>query len=274
VTKPKVTVLTIAGFDPSAGAGVLADVKTIAAFGCYGVAAVTSLTFQNTRGVFGAEGQSGQSVLAQLAPLFDDFEIAAVKTGMLPTANVINAVASTLASRRIPHVVVDPVVTSTSGYDLIDEDALRVLKEELFPLASIVTPNRIEAERIVGTRIECCEDQLRAARLILELGPKSVLVKGGDLIGTSVVDALVDGEGEMVFSSERIQSRNTHGTGCTLSAAIASLLALGYPLREAITLARAYVAAGIRSAPDLGRGHGPLNHFPPGFGFGEKSLTE
>ena len=147
-----ITVMTIAGFDPSAGAGVLADIKTMSAFSCYGVAAITSLTLQNTQGVFGAYHQTREVVRGQLEPLFDDFDIAAIKTGMLPTRDVIEEVADALSSRAIAHVIVDPVVRSTSGYDLIDDRALAALIDLLFPLATVVTPNRAEAERITGSR--------------------------------------------------------------------------------------------------------------------------
>ncbi len=261
------TVLVIAGFDPSAGAGVLADTKTIAAFGCYGVVAVTSITLQNTQGVYGAYHQSSQCVLGQLDPLYDDFEIAAVKTGMLPTSEVIEAVAESISSRSISPVVVDPVVRSTSGYDLIDDAALESLVKTLFPLASVVTPNAAEVERITGIRIKDRETMERAAQSIISLGPRAVLVKGGDMDTEQANDLLLDGEGAVLFSSERIRSTSTHGTGCTLASALACLLARGYSLREAVPVAKRYLVEAIRSAPGLGRGHGPLNHFPPGFRF-------
>lgn len=258
-------VLTIAGFDPSAGAGVLADIKTIAAFGCYGAAALTSVTHQNTRGVFGADHLSATSVVAQLRALFDDFDIASVKTGMLPSREVIEAVATTLSEKNISRLVVDPVIRSTSGYDLIDEQAARSLIEYLFPLASVVTPNRAEAERLTGLRIEDMETMTKSARMIRDLGARAVLIKGGDMEGQAAVDLLVDASGENFYSAERIHSRNTHGTGCALSSALASLLAFGYPLKEAVPIAKRYITEAIRSAPGLGLGHGPLNHFPPDF---------
>lgn len=259
------TVMTIAGLDPSAGAGVLADIKAISALGCYGVAAVTSLTYQNTRGVYGAHNPSGEVLRSQIEPLFDDFNIAAVKTGMLPTEDAIKTVVDCLVVRQVPHLVIDPVVRSTSGYDLIDDRALRVLIDNLFPLASIVTPNSVEAERITGIEIKDQESMLRAAELMLALGPRAVLVKGGDMSGETVTDLLLNRSGVEVFVGERIKSNNTHGTGCTLSSALASLLALDYELRNAVAIARKYVVSGIRSAPGLGHGYGPLNHFPAGF---------
>jgi hydroxymethylpyrimidine kinase/phosphomethylpyrimidine kinase len=258
-------VLAIAGFDPSAGAGVLADIKTIAAFGCYGTAAVTSVTHQNTQGVFGADHLSASSVAAQLRALFDDFPVASVKTGMLPDSRVIEAVAAMLSEENIPHLVVDPVIRSTSGYDLIDKQASRSLIEKLFPLASLVTPNRVEAEIITGIRIENAEAMTKAAHAIRDLGARAVLIKGGDAEGERATDLLVDASGEFVYSAERIDSRNTHGTGCALSSAIACLLALGHTVKEAVAIAKRYVTEAIGSAPGLGRGHGPLGHFPPDF---------
>ncbi|MEW6131419.1 MAG: bifunctional hydroxymethylpyrimidine kinase/phosphomethylpyrimidine kinase [Acidobacteriota bacterium] len=258
-------VMTIAGFDPSAGAGTLADIKTISAFGCYGLAAITSLTFQNTQGVFGAEHQSGQTVAQQVNALFDDFEIAAIKTGMLPTGEVIEAVAGILSNRLVAYVVVDPVVRSTSGYDLIDDQALQSLIEILFPLATVVTPNKVEAERITGIAILDSDTMKAAAVKILDFGAKAVLVKGGDMAGDYATDLLMDANGAIFFREPRIHSTHTHGTGCTLSSALACLLSLGYPLREAVPIAKKYIVEAIRHAPGIGKGHGPLNHFPPEF---------
>lgn len=260
-----IIVMTIAGFDPSAGAGVLADIKTMSAFGCYGVAAVTSLTLQNTQGVFGAHHQTAECVIGQMNPLFDDFEIRAIKTGMLPSGDVIEAVAESLSSRDISHIVVDPVVRSTSGYDLIDDRALAAMIEKLFPMASVVTPNLAEAKRIAGIQIEDRQTMERAARTILDFGPRAVLIKGGDIDGNEATDFLLDAEGTALYSSERIPSTSTHGTGCTLSSTLACLMGGGLSLREAIPIAKRYIAEGIRAAPGLGRGHGPLNHFPPEF---------
>lgn len=255
--------MTIAGFDPSGGAGVLADIKTIAAFNCFGVAAVTSLTFQNTVGVFGAEHQSPECVLGQLIPLFEDFDVAAIKTGMLPTVEVIREVAETISSRGVRHVVVDPVVRSTSGYDLIDDEALAALTSLLFPLASVVTPNAAEAERITGIRVRGDESMRRAAEIMMAHSPGAVLVKGGDVEADAATDLLFDRDGLVSFSTTRVKSSSTHGTGCTLSSALACLLAQGYSLREAVPVAKQYIHDAIAGAPGLGYGHGPLNHFPP-----------
>jgi hydroxymethylpyrimidine kinase/phosphomethylpyrimidine kinase len=253
--------LTIAGHDPSAGAGILADIKTISAFGCYGVAAMTSVTFQNTQGVFGARHLSREDLRRQIEPLFDDFEIAAVKTGMLPTTEIIEEVAVILTSARVPHVVVDPVVRSTSGYDLIDDIALQTLIRVLFPLASVVTPNAAETERITGIRAVELSDMTRGGEALLKLGARAALVKGGDVASEAATDLLVDQSGATPFSSERIKSKSTHGTGCTLSSALASLLARGNTLRDSIPIAKQYITHAIRTAPALGAGHGPLSHF-------------
>lgn len=266
--KQQIVVMSVAGFDPSAGAGVLADIKTMGAFGCYGIAAVTSLTLQNTQGVFGAYHQEREAVRGQIDPLFDDFDIAAVKTGMLPSVGVIQEVADVIRARSVRHLVVDPVVVSTSGFDLIDEKALEALVDRLFPLASVVTPNAAEAERITGIHVKDGRTMQRAAEALLALGPRAVLVKGGDLRSEKATDLLLDSTDPtagITFSTERVRSENTHGTGCTLASALACLLARGYALRDSVTIAKQYVYKAIRTAPGLGRGHGPLNHFPHEF---------
>jgi hydroxymethylpyrimidine/phosphomethylpyrimidine kinase len=184
---------------------------------------------------------------------------------MLPTEEVIREVASQVSSRTIRHVVVDPVVRSTSGYDLIDDAALGALVETLFPLASVVTPNRAEAERITGLAIGDRAAMEQAAGRILALGPGAVLIKGGDMAGDTATDILLDEGGAVEFVAERVNSTSTHGTGCTLGSAIASRLALGSTLREAVAAAKQYVTEAIKAAPGLGLGHGPLNHFLPSF---------
>jgi hydroxymethylpyrimidine/phosphomethylpyrimidine kinase len=260
-------VLTIAGFDPSGGAGVLADIKTIAAFGCYGLAAVTSLTFQNTPQVLGALNQSADSARQQIAPLFDDFEISAIKTGMLPTAEIIREVAGIIRAHAVPIVVVDPALKSTSGFDLVDDLAVDALTSDLFPLASLVTPNIAEAHRLSGIDIKDRLQMERAAEVMLKLGARAVLITGGDANSSLATDLLLDAQGTTVFSTERIRSKHTHGTGCTLASALACLLARGRSLRESVPIAKQYVAQAIVAAPGVGRGNGPLNHFPPGFQF-------
>ncbi len=256
------TVLVIAGFDPSGGAGVLADIKAIAAMGCYAAAAITSLTFQNTVGVLGAVHQSAATLLGQIDPILDDFEIDAVKTGMLPTVDAIEATAERISSHNLKPVVVDPVVRSTSGFDLIDDASLASLVTRLFPLATVVTPNAVEAERIVGHAVTNEVEMERAARQMVKMGARAALVKGGHLdLGGNAVDILFDGLAVHTYSELRIESTSTHGTGCTLASAIAAGLALGRSLPVAVAGAKTYVSRAIRSAPGLGKGHGPLNHF-------------
>jgi hydroxymethylpyrimidine kinase/phosphomethylpyrimidine kinase len=254
-------VLTIAGLDPSGGAGVVADVKTLTAFGCFATAAVTSLTFQNTAGVYGAAHQSAEVLRAQVLPVVEDFRIAALKTGMLPTREVIAGVARLLRETplRDAPCVVDPVVRSTSGYDLIDDDALEALKRELLPLARLATPNVPEAERITKLKIADEEGMRRAARAMRGMGARAVLVKGGHLAGDAL-DVLDDDGRVELFRAPRIESTSTHGTGCTLAAAIAACLARGLGLAESVGAAKRYVTAAISLAPRLGRGHGPVRH--------------
>jgi hydroxymethylpyrimidine kinase/phosphomethylpyrimidine kinase len=255
--------LTIAGVDPSGGAGIIADIKTFSAFGCFATAAIASLTFQNTQGVFGAANQTAEIVRAQVLPILDDFEIAALKTGMLPTREIIEEVARIVSENNLKNFVVDPVVRSTSGFDLITDAALRSLIEKLFPLSTVITPNIPEAERITQMKIEGVEDIRKAAKLMQSFGAKNVLIKGGHLpicdleydeankelnsseqVGEKnpkskiqnpkSVDFLFMGDEEFTFSADFIETTATHGTGCTFAAAIAAGLANGKTLREEI----------------------------------------
>jgi hydroxymethylpyrimidine kinase/phosphomethylpyrimidine kinase len=256
--------LTIAGLDPSGGAGIIADIKTFSAFGCFAAAAVSSITFQNTTGVFGAEHQSAEAVRRQVEPIIDDFEIAAAKSGMLPTREVIEEVGRLIEKMDGARFVVDPVVRSTSGYDLIDDRALRSLTEVLFPLADLITPNRPEAERITGIKIASIADIKAAAAAMQSMGAQNVLIKGGHLAvgdapGDKATDYLFLGDDTRVFSSEFIDTSATHGTGCVLAAAITANLALGKELPDAVGLAKEFVTKAIRSAPMLGRGHSPID---------------
>jgi hydroxymethylpyrimidine/phosphomethylpyrimidine kinase len=256
------TVLVVAGYDPSAGAGILADIKAIAASGCYGVAAITSVTFQNTTGVFGAEHVTRESLERQIRPLLDDFEIAAVKTGMLPSAELIEATADLVEATPDAPLVVDPVIRSTSGFDLVDDRAVATLVERLFPLASLVTPNVVEAERITGLRITSEDGMVEASRRLVELGARAALVKGGHIdLGGMAVDVLAYDDKVVRFEAPRLDSRNTHGTGCTLASAIAANLALERSLDSSVATAKTYVTTAIERAPGLGQGHGPLDHF-------------
>jgi hydroxymethylpyrimidine kinase/phosphomethylpyrimidine kinase len=261
-TNDMAVALTIAGFDPSGGAGVVADIKTFTAFGCFATAAVTSLTFQNTTGVFGATHQTAADVRAQVLPVVEDFRVAGVKTGMLPTREVISEVARLLRETPLGEVgaIVDPVVRSTSGFDLIDDDALAALKSELLPLARLLTPNLAEAERLTGLEIRTEADMRRAAARLREMGARAVLVKGGHLPGEAA-DLLLDEDGNVqFFRAPRIDTNATHGTGCTLAAAIAACLARGMNLTSAVGAAKRFVTEAIHRSPQLGRGFSPVNH--------------
>lgn len=262
MTKPAVC-LTVAGLDPSGGAGVIADVKTFSAFGCFATAAISSVTFQNTTGVFGWVHQSADSVRRQMEAVLDDYEVAAVKTGMLPTLEIIDAVAEIIGERRLQNLIVDPVVRSTSGYDLIDDSALRSVIERLFPLAALVTPNLPEAERICGTKIKSAQGVGDAARIMQDMGASNVLIKGGHAFAADksgrAVDHLFLGEAVHRLDREFIETTRTHGTGCTLAAAIAANLALGRDLLDAVAIAKEFVFEAIRTAAELGNGNSPIN---------------
>ncbi len=262
--------LTIAGLDPSGGAGIIADLKTFAAFGCYGSAVVSSITFQNTVQVAGFESQSARTIRGQMDPIFDDITVDAAKTGMLPTVDAIIETAAVLRERRFKNLVVDPVARSTSGFDLIDDDAVAIMIEELFPLALVVTPNIAEAERLTEMQIGSDEDIEKAGRLMLNMGAKAVLIKGGHLNRDRMVDHLFSPDGVEIFESEKLDSRATHGTGCTLSAAIAACIAKGAGLSAGIRIAKRFVTEGIRTSPMIGRGFPSLNHLLDG----EKMFTE
>ncbi len=263
------TVISIAGFDPSGGAGTLADVKTIAAMGCYGAAAVTSLTFQNTVAVYGASHQTAEVLRSQIEPVVNDLEVAAVKVGMIPTREMIEVAAEIIEKYELPNVVVDTVIRSSSGYDLIDAGATGFLIERLLPLADVITPNMAEAERLTGLEVKDLDGMKRAAARIHEMSVatatgktarRAALVKGGHL-ETEVTDVLFDGREFHIFAGPKIATRNTHGTGCTLSSAIAALLARGCEIPDAVARAKRYLSETLRAAPGIGHGAGPLNHF-------------
>ena len=258
--KPRPVVLTIAGIDPSGGAGIVADIKTIAALGCFPAAALTSITFQNTTGVFGAEHQTAATLRAQVEPIVQDLQVAAVKTGMLPTAAIVAEVALLFEEGNLPAPVVDPVVVATSGDVLIDDEAFHILKTKLFPLARIVTPNIPEAEKLAGFSIQTEADMRRAAQMIQSLGARAVLVKGGHrATADQALDILLTEDGRFTaFRSEYIDVGEVHGSGCTLSAAIAAGLGKGLTLEDAIGAAKKYVTDAIKAAPRIGRGARPL----------------
>jgi hydroxymethylpyrimidine/phosphomethylpyrimidine kinase len=263
--------LTIAGLDPSGGAGIIADIKTFTSFGCFAAAAISSVTFQNTTGVFGAVHQSAESVRRQIDPVLDDYKVAAIKTGMLPSREVIKEVARILQQHKINHIVVDPVVRSTSGFDLIDDLALEALIERLFPLADLITPNIPEAERITGIKIDSPASIRAATEIMRSLGAKNVLIKGGHLANVGrdegkseseariARDYLFIGGDSMTFEAEFIETTATHGTGCTLSAAIAANLANGIGIADSVRIAKNFVTEAIRTATNLGKGNSPIN---------------
>ena len=258
--KPKPPVcLTIAGLDPSGGAGIIADIKTFSTFGCFATAAVASVTFQNTQGVFGAVHQTAETVRQQVEPVAQDFEIAAVKTGMLPTREIIEEVARLIIELDVKNLVVDPVVRSTSGFDLIDDAALAAVIEKLFPLATVITPNIPEAERIAGMAIRTEDEIKKAAETMRSFGAANVLIKGGHLSAAKAQDFLFIGDSLHIFEAEFIETTSTHGTGCTLAAAIAANIALGKSLVDSVGIAKKFVNEAIRTAPGLGNGNSPIN---------------
>lgn len=256
-------VLSIAGSDSGGGAGIQADLKTFAALGCYGMTAITALTAQNTLGVSAIHGVPPEMLKAQLCAVFDDIGVDAVKIGMLHAPDIVRTVAWALRYYKVQRVVLDPVMVATSGDTLITPTTVQVLVDELFPLATVITPNLDEAALLLSRTIESARQLEAAARDLFAMGAPAVLLKGGHLPGAEVADLLVTGAGPVQrLASPRIESRNTHGTGCTLSSAIACHLALGEPLDRAVALARAYILQAIAQGADVytGAGHGPLNH--------------
>ncbi|VTZ49294.1 Hydroxymethylpyrimidine/phosphomethylpyrimidine kinase [Methylocella tundrae] len=257
-------ILSIAGSDPSGGAGIQADLKTFAALGCYGMAAITALTAQNTRGVRGLHLPPPEFVGAQIDAIFEDIEVAAVKIGMLGSAAIVETVAARLAAHGPRAVVLDPVLAATSGDPLAASGVEQAMIERLFPLAALVTPNLDEAARLSGLpRARDAAEMRAAAERLHRLGARAVLITGGDSGGHSSDDLYFDGASERIFSAPRVATRNTHGTGCTLSSAIAAYLGLGFALPEAIGAAKAYLTRALEAADELSVGgrHGPLNHF-------------
>lgn len=253
--------LTIAGSDSGGGAGVQADLKTFFRFGVYGASALTLVTAQNTLGVERVYLLSPELVYAQIQSVAEDLPVHAAKTGALGSGEIVAAVAEAVARFGLRPLVVDPVMVAKGGDSLLAEEAVAALKERLFPLADLITPNRLEAEALLGRPIRTLEEAKEAAQALLALGPKAVLLKGGHLEGEEAVDLLATREEVRAYAAPRVATRNTHGTGCTLSAAIAALLALGKPLAEAVAEAKAYLTRALKTAPPLGHGHGPLNHW-------------
>ncbi len=257
-------ILSIAGSDPSGGAGVQADLKTFAALGCYGLAAITALTVQNTTGVRNVLLPPPEFVGAEIDAILEDIKVAAVKIGMLGSTENVEAVAASLATHRAPAIILDSVLSSTNGDPLAHPGVEQAIVELLFPLATLITPNLDEAARLAGlAELEDAKDIRAIARRLHELGAKAVLITGGDATGEAADDFYFDGASERVFSAPRVATRNAHGTGCTLSSAIAAYLGRGYALADAIAAAKDYVTGALQAADKLnvGSGHGPLNHF-------------
>jgi hydroxymethylpyrimidine/phosphomethylpyrimidine kinase len=253
--------LTIAGSDSSGGAGIQADLKTFAAHGVYGLSAITAVTAQNTLGVTAIEAMPTELVTAQIEAVMSDIGVDAAKTGMLPNAAIVEAVAAAVLDLEIPLLVVDPVMIATSGDDLVTDEAVAAMKSELLRRALVVTPNVPEAEVLAGIAIADHNDQRAAARRIVEMGAAAVIVKGGHLDTDPIIDLLYDGDRFVALPVRRVNARSTHGTGCTFAAALAAQLARGARLEEATRNAQQYVAGALRNAPDLGRGHGSMDHF-------------
>ncbi len=251
-------VLTIAGSDSGGGAGIEADLKTITALGAYGCTAITALTAQNTLGVVGVHAVPADFVALSMRTVLSDIGVDAIKLGMLTNEAIIRAVAANLPA-SVP-MVLDPVMVSTSGAVLLPDGAISALISELITKASVITPNLPEAAKITGLPVETEAQRIAAGRRLLEMGAKAALVKGGHGAGAELTDLLVTQEGVVAITLPRIESRNTHGTGCTMSSAIATGLAQGMGLEEAVCRARAYLQAAIATAPGIGAGHGPVNH--------------
>jgi len=255
------SVLTIAGSDSSAGAGIQADLKTFAALGVYGTCAITAVTAQNTLGVTAVHEVPPEIVAAQVEAVVTDIRPDAVKTGMLAGAAIIEVVAAKVREHGLPNLVVDPVMVAKSGDRLLREDAVAALRELLLPLATVVTPNLPEAEALTGRTIESDDDVRRAAKEIVAMGARSAVVKGGHRESAEAVDLLYDGNAFREYAAPWVETASTHGTGCTFASAIAACLAQGTPLADAVAEAKAYLTEALRRAYPIGGGHGPVNHF-------------
>ena len=256
--------LSIAGSDPSGGAGIQADLKTFSALGCYGMAAITALTAQNTQGVTGVHVPDASFIAQQIDAIFADVRVDAVKIGMLGSPEIVHAVADALARHNPPHFVLDPVLVATSGHSLGAPGVVEAMRDRLFPLASVITPNLPEAARLAGIDMPADEAGLEhLARLLAGQGVSAVLVKGGHLSGATAQDVLFAGGQVSCFSAPRVNTKNTHGTGCTLSSAIAAHLAKGLPLAQAVQASKDYLTQALRAADalEVGQGHGPVHHF-------------
>ena len=253
--------LTIAGSDSGGGAGIQADLKTFAAHGVYGTSAITAITAQNTLGVTAVHTVPADIVVAQIEAIASDIGTDAVKTGMLATAAIVEAVAAAIQELDLPRVVVDPVMVAKGGSRLLDEEAIETLRTELFPKALVLTPNTEEAASLLDDEVRTMEQARAAVRRLMGFGPGAVLLKGGHLEGDLAIDLLFDGINLIELRAPRIATTSTHGTGCTFASAIAANLALGLDLKTAAERAKTYVTEAIRRAPAIGQGHGPLGHW-------------
>lgn len=264
-------VLIVAGSDSGGGAGIQADIKAVTMLGGFAMTAVTAVTVQNTLGVSAIHDIPVEIIRGQMKAVLDDLGVDVIKTGMLSQAGVIEAVADELGARDPIPLIVDPVMIAKGGAALLQDDAVDAMKQILIPMAFLVTPNIPEAERLTGRIIRDIEDQKAAADALLGLGCEAVLLKGGHMEGEMIFDVLATGDSIEVMMSPRIDTRHTHGTGCTLASAIAALISQGVPLRDAVEMARDYVHEAILTAPGFGAGHGPLN-FLAGIGEDEEPL--
>jgi hydroxymethylpyrimidine/phosphomethylpyrimidine kinase len=253
-------VLTIAGSDSSAGAGIQADLKTFAANGVYGLSVITAVTAQNTQGVSAVENLSNEIVAKQMQAIFSDIAVDAVKIGMVSQAQTISVIAEELSKYQAPNIVLDTVMVSSSGYPLLEPRAQQVLVQKLLPLAKVVTPNIPEAEVLSKIAISNIDDMKKAAKCISQMGPQHVLVKGGHALGDPV-DVLFDGSEFTILPGKRVNTTNTHGTGCTLSSAIAANLAKGVSVCAAVSSAKEFITMAIEHSLTIGRGAGPTHHF-------------
>ncbi|HEU4683023.1 MAG TPA: bifunctional hydroxymethylpyrimidine kinase/phosphomethylpyrimidine kinase [Nitrospira sp.] len=254
-------VLTIAGSDSGGGAGIQADIKAMSANGVFAMSVITAVTAQNTEEVTEVFELPTSIIAAQIDAVFDDFDVAAVKTGMLSSAPVIDVVARLLRPQNIARLVVDPVMVSKSGHPLLRPDAIETMKKDLFPLALLVTPNIHEAQQLSGVEIKTLADARRAAKVIHGFGCRHVLIKGGHLLAERAADVLYDGRFFSVFRGEFIDTPHTHGTGCTFASAIAAHLARGKSMADAVQTAKTYLTEAIRHGLAIGHGTGPTNHF-------------
>lgn len=253
--------LTIAGSDSGGGAGIQADLKTFAAHRVYGACAITAVTAQNTLGVTAIHTIPADIVIAQIEAVASDIGVDAVKTGMLATAAIVEAVAAAIAEMDLPRVVVDPVMIAKGGARLLDDEAIETIRTELLPRAMVITPNAEEAAALLNDEVRTLDQARAAVRRLKEFGPGAVIVKGGHLDGAFATDLLFDGVRLVELRGPRIETTSTHGTGCTFASAIAANLALGTDLKTAAERAKTYVTEAIRHAPRIGHGHGPLGHF-------------